>query len=196
MGGISHKMRIILNFIFSQYSIKLRNTLNQHQRSIGNYKYRVYLYLMDNFRNSYFNNKNGADELSVTLVVAGVILLVAYPFFTNKIVQACFVIAALLCLFFGIWRSFSKNIGKRRTENQAFVSFFKSESKEEKEAKRKLKEENRAREEQRKAQRKEEEKVYAFFRCPKCNKELRVPKGKGKIKITCPNCSEQFIRKT
>lgn len=37
---------------------------------------------------------------------------------------------------------------------------------------------------------------YKYFDCPKCRKELRVPKGKGKINIKCPNCTEEFIKKT
>ena len=52
------------------------------------------------------------------------------------------------------------------------------------------------REKLRKERRKEEEKTHAFFRCPQFGKELRVPKGKGKIKIRCPNCSHEFIRKS
>ena len=37
---------------------------------------------------------------------------------------------------------------------------------------------------------------YKRFKCPKCGTVCRVPKGRGKIKITCPNCKEQFIKKT
>ncbi len=28
--------------------------------------------------------------------------------------------------------------------------------------------------------------------CPSCQKKLAVPRGKGKIKITCPHCSHKF----
>ncbi len=37
---------------------------------------------------------------------------------------------------------------------------------------------------------------YRYFRCPECKTKLRVPKGKGKIKIKCPKCGHQIIRKT
>jgi len=35
-----------------------------------------------------------------------------------------------------------------------------------------------------------------YFRCPKCRQTVRVPRGKGKISITCPRCGEKFIKKT
>lgn len=35
-----------------------------------------------------------------------------------------------------------------------------------------------------------------YFRCPKCKQLVRVPKGKGKINITCPRCQERFVKKT
>ncbi len=34
---------------------------------------------------------------------------------------------------------------------------------------------------------------YNFFTCPRCRAALRVPKGKGRIKITCPKCGEKFL---
>ena len=33
---------------------------------------------------------------------------------------------------------------------------------------------------------------YNVINCPDCNTRLRVPKDKGKIKVTCPKCSSQF----
>ena len=37
---------------------------------------------------------------------------------------------------------------------------------------------------------------HRYFACPKCRQTVRVPRGKGKISITCPKCREKFIRKT
>ncbi len=39
-------------------------------------------------------------------------------------------------------------------------------------------------------------KYYRFYKCKSCKQKLRVPKGKGKIAITCPKCSASFIKKT
>jgi len=37
---------------------------------------------------------------------------------------------------------------------------------------------------------------YRFYKCPTCKQEVRVPKGHGKIEITCPKCREKFIRRS
>ena len=39
-------------------------------------------------------------------------------------------------------------------------------------------------------------KDYRFFRCPSCRTWLRVPRGKGKLNITCRHCGERFTRST
>ena len=151
---------------------------------------------MNNYHRPFFSGRNGADELSVTLVVTSVLLFLAYPFFDKEIIQGVFLLLSIISMFFGIYRSLSRNVGRRRAENLAFVNFFKGEDKAETERRKREKEEKKRAEKEKKERRKEEEKTHAFFRCPQCGKELRVPKGKGKIRIKCPNCSEQFIRKT
>lgn len=40
----------------------------------------------------------------------------------------------------------------------------------------------------------QDRKTYHYFTCPQCKAHLRVPKGKGKITITCNNCSHKFER--
>ena len=151
---------------------------------------------MNNYRKPFFSGRNGADELSVTLVVISVIVFLAAPIFDEKYIQGIFLLLGGILFVLGLLRSLSTNIGKRRHENQVFLDLFRSETKEEKERRKREGEEKREREKLRKERRKEEEKTHAFFRCPQCGKELRVPKGKGKIKIRCPNCSHEFIRKS
>ena len=151
---------------------------------------------MNNYRKPFFSGRNGADELSVTLVVISVIVFLAAPIFDEKYIQGIFLLLGGILFVLGLLRSLSTDIGKRRHENQVFLDLFRSETKEEKERRKREEEEKREREKLRKERRKEEEKTHAFFRCPQCGKELRVPKGKGKIKIRCPNCSHEFIRKS
>lgn len=38
-------------------------------------------------------------------------------------------------------------------------------------------------------------KTHKYFRCS-CGTTLRVPKGKGRISVRCPNCQSQQIHKT
>ncbi|MEI3279496.1 MAG: hypothetical protein V8R46_01165 [Eubacterium ramulus] len=44
--------------------------------------------------------------------------------------------------------------------------------------------------------RQEQKKIYRFFACPNCAQKVRVPKGKGRICITCPKCKTEFIKRS
>ncbi len=37
---------------------------------------------------------------------------------------------------------------------------------------------------------------YKIFKCPDCKQKLRVPRGKGKIQITCRRCGKEFVKRT
>ena len=37
---------------------------------------------------------------------------------------------------------------------------------------------------------------YKVFKCPKCSQKLRVPRGKGKIMITCRRCGNEFKKRS
>lgn len=86
-------------------------------------------------------------------------------------------IAMLLFLYF---RIMSRNIPARQRENQKFFDLtFGWRSKFA---------QMRARGQQ--------SRDYAFYKCKNCGQTVRVPKGKGKIKITCPTCHSSFIKNT
>lgn len=67
-----------------------------------------------------------------------------------------------------LFRCFSKNPYKRYEENRRFLQFW-----------------DRLKDRQ-----------HRYFKCPKCRQQVRVPRGKGKISITCPKCGEKFIKKS
>ena len=46
------------------------------------------------------------------------------------------------------------------------------------------------------AQRAKQRRDYRFFSCPGCRSYLRVPRGKGRIQVTCPRCGHRFDRKS
>lgn len=39
-------------------------------------------------------------------------------------------------------------------------------------------------------------KTHAVYCCEQCGQSLRVPKGKGTVKVTCPKCKHSFIAKS
>lgn len=39
-------------------------------------------------------------------------------------------------------------------------------------------------------------KTHVFLRCPVCRARMRVPRGKGRIRVTCPGCGHRFEKKT
>ena len=123
--------------------------------------------------NGFFSGRNGSDALSVFLTAAALVLATAASVMTDETARIIVSAAALTA--------------KRRAENEKFLSLFRRDA----EKARKKEEERKA-----KAARKEDEKTHAYFRCPECRKELRVPKGKGKIRITCPHCGHQFVKRT
>lgn len=83
-------------------------------------------------------------------------------------------------LIYSYYRIFSRNIPKRAAENRWFL------------AQRYAVQQRFASARTRFAQRK----VYRYFRCPRCRQQLRVPRGRGRISITCPKCGTSFIKKS
>lgn len=37
---------------------------------------------------------------------------------------------------------------------------------------------------------------HRYYNCPRCKRVLRVPRGRGKIIITCPNCHTDITKNT
>ena len=83
-------------------------------------------------------------------------------------------------LIFCYYRTFSRNISKRTEENYRFYTL-----KDRVDNKFKGWKEQWA-----------NRKVYHYYRCPQCRQKLRVPRGRGRIQISCPRCGTQFIKKS
>lgn len=38
--------------------------------------------------------------------------------------------------------------------------------------------------------------LYLYCRCPACRQQVRVPRGHGRVAITCPKCHTEFVKKS
>ena len=113
--------------------------------------------------------------------------------------SAAVLLAALGLIAYGaliIWSVFrvlSRDDARRTKENEAFMSLFRRTGSSEG---RRRKAELRRQEKEKKRRLKEKLKTHEMFYCPKCKAACFVPRGKGKVRITCPKCGEKFIGKT
>lgn len=125
-----------------------------------------------NFLYKFMYGRNGVDSLGRALFIPMVFCILLSMFIPNNVVRFILSIIVWLIIFYMYFRMFSKNISKRRAENAWYegkVRYLKTRIKQRKD--------------------------YRFYTCPKCKTHLRVPKGAGKIIITCKNCGEKFERK-
>ena len=118
----------------------------------------------------------GTDGLNQFLSIASLVLLLIA--IVSRI--SLFTWLGVVLLGFCYYRTFSHNISKRTEENYKFYTL-----KDRVDNKfRGLKEQWANR------------KVYHYYRCPQCRQKLRVPRGRGRIQISCPRCGTQFIKKS
>lgn len=114
----------------------------------------------------------GVDQLNTFLIILSFCISL-FPYLITNIITYI-----LLIIIF--WRMFSKKIYKRQKENLVFLRFWLP-------VKRFFKDLFR---------KQPDRKTHKYYRCPKCKQRVRVPRGKGKISITCPKCNTKFVKKT
>ena len=115
----------------------------------------------------------GVDQLNIFLLIAAVALnLVAL--LLSRFGAVCAIIGMLVnlisygFLFWYLFRFLSRNLEKRFAENRRFLAWKSRVT----------------------------DRGNRYYRCPNCRQTVRVPRGRGKICIKCPKCSEKFIRKS
>ena len=118
----------------------------------------------------------GTDGLNQFLSIASLVLLLIA--IISRVNLFTYLGAALL--IFCYYRPFSRNISKRTEENYKFYTL-----KDRVDNKFKGWKEQWA-----------NRKIYHYYRCPQCRQKLRVPRGRGRIQISCPRCGTQFIKKS
>lgn len=106
----------------------------------------------------------GPDELNTALLILGLVLAVVGMLFSFPLLTLFSYFPLGYCLF----RMFSRNVNRRRLENQRYMQLIK-----------RLRDHD-----------------SRYFSCPRCHQTVRVPRGRGKINIHCPKCGNQFVKKT
>jgi hypothetical protein len=120
----------------------------------------------------------GADKLNVFLAIFLVFLGIVSIFVWGYVRLAVQIIEFIIFALF-LFRFLSRDISRRRTENDKFVKIS---APIEKIFKLRFKQLS--------------DKDYKYFKCPKCSASLRVPKRRGNITVTCPVCRNKFDKKT
>ncbi len=83
---------------------------------------------------------------------------------------------AAVALVYLLFRLFSRDAEKRSVENARFLALIQSMVRWFRKRKRTL----------------QPDKEYVYFKCPNCGQPMRVPRGLGKLEITCRSCSSHF----
>lgn len=129
-----------------------------------------------NWLKRFMMGRYGVDQLSMVLMGVNIFLSILSRFISNPILNIFYIVMPVIV----IYRIFSKNLAKRHQENIKFLKIWNS-------IKSKV---------NNKIQRIKGLKYYRYYKCSNCKKILRVPKGKGKISITCPKCRITMIKRS
>ena len=126
--------------------------------------------------------RNGIDQLNRVLFWGYMGVFLAQILFTAMRLRVPAAVCEVLLwplMLLVLFRMFSKNLPKRRAENQKFLNWWwgvKSRSAG--------------------AKARHADKDHKYFTCKTCGTICRVPVGKGKIIITCPKCGAQIHAKS
>lgn len=123
----------------------------------------------------FMSGRYGYDRFSGFLSITSLVLVLIGALFSPLLYWL-----GLILLVYCYFRILSRNVQKRYRENLKYL-----------ELEGKVKGWFSTRQ-----MRFKQRKQYHYFRCPHCGQQLRVPRGRGKISITCPKCSTQFIKKS
>ena len=117
----------------------------------------------------FMQGRYGTDKLSLALLYTGfAFCILSFIFSWFFILNILFTLLSYVCMVIAIFRCLSRNTYKRYQENRKFLMFFQ----------------------------RFKDREHRYYDCPRCCQQVRVPRGKGKISITCPKCREKFIKKT
>ena len=124
----------------------------------------------------FMQRRYGADQLYRVMLIGGAVLVILSIF----IFEVFFLLLGWILVVLAFVRAFSKDYSRRYAENQKFLELTGKI--------RKVFGKQRYVMEQRKD--------YHIYTCPQCRQKIRMPRGKGKVEISCPKCHTKFIKKS
>lgn len=108
------------------------------------------------------------------------LIILSFFRFENPVVLMVINVALFATVIYSYFRMFSRNYAKRSMENQRYLNMTRGIRNWFEKTKRRA----------------NARRNYKYFSCPKCGKKVRVPRGHGKIMVTCPECRTEFIKKS
>ncbi len=124
----------------------------------------------------WMRGRNGMDGLCNAILIAAIVclLIAIIP------VLSFFSWIGLALIIWAVFRCFSKNVTKRQRENERFMRILRAPRNGFRSSK--MAYDNR--------------KTTKYFKCPGCGATLSVPRGKGKLRVVCPKCKTETIKKS
>ena len=115
---------------------------------------------------NFMMGRYGTDRLNMVILSVGLVASLLSVILRAPVMDLVLFALSYGMMFWAIFRVLSRNTYKRYRENRRFLMLL-----------------DRIKDRQ-----------HKYFDCPKCRQPVRVPRGKGKIAITCPKCKEKFIK--
>ena len=134
---------------------------------VGNFFRRLLASVASGFRR-FMQGRYGGDKLNIALIWVAFGVFIISLFVKFAPVNLILMILYYALIGYAVFRMLSRNTYKRYQENRKYLRFME----------------------------RIKDRQHKYFDCPRCRQSVRVPRGKGKISITCPKCKEKFIRKS
>ena len=135
---------------------------------------------MNKFRDALYRfmyGRNGVDALNWALFAVELVLSLLSSFVRVQAVAATLYFLSVVLMFIVLIRIFSRNLTQRRAENARFLSWWMPKANA-----------------MRGAKPRRADKAHKYVRCS-CGAYCRVPKGVGKVELTCPKCGRKKVIK-
>ena len=120
------------------------------------------------FFRRFMQGRYGTDKLNMVILGAGLVISLVNMFLPFRSLSLILTLISYVFLGIAMFRCLSRNTYKRYRENRRYLLWLQ----------------------------RFKDKEHRYFDCPRCRQQVRVPKGKGKINISCPKCGNKFMKKT